>query len=665
MNRTLALLLTVAILFAHMLAIHTAPSGQIAPPYDAAHVTYRVARNLVETGSLAWDQGGRAVESFPSLLWVLVAALGTWLGLTVTMFCQTVGTLSALGTVFVLARFSPGRLAGVIAPLLFVVSGSIAAAAASGAETALFALLVAAAFLAFEHRAKWAFGLSLALCVLARDEGVFYAAMLLLLEIAGHLRARDGMRVSLFRWFLPAALALVALTLLRLRAFDTGWSPTFAAWLRPDAERWREGARTLIDFTSASGWTLLLCFPLYYLLRGGLTGVGRRATLLSLGYAALVAFQGGGTGPMVPALAPMIAPMLIAIQEAMTLALDSSRRGWPQVTWALFLTALGLSALASRFPGDLGLLPLEGVHRRWVEDSPQRRLSYQDKLARLGLDEEIDATERLRQLGRFLRTELEPRDSVLTPWPGALAYISGNPVIDALGRTTPAPGDAVPRPWSGLQRVDALRLFELEADYVVPAISWSERPQTLHEIVDAWMLFVDDHPASRGALGDSELAARAAVLRESLRAYELITVPVAVGPSENTRWPSRPFHLLRRRALDRTPQLEIALEGERFRVLARNRSHQQLVDLRVLLVDSEGKPWSVLPTGALREGATGMMRTSLLLPKTGEERSIELAAGNLPRGRDFVLLRAVLRNPQARAEHPFALASEVASVPLR
>src|SRR5688500_5518367 len=135
MNRTLALLLTVAVLLAHMLAIHKSSTGAIAPPYDDAHVTYRVARNLVETQSLAWDQGSPAVESFPSLTWVLVGGLGQRLQFGVTMFCQTVGALSALITVFVLARFSPGRLAGVIAPLLFVVSGGIAAAAASGAET--------------------------------------------------------------------------------------------------------------------------------------------------------------------------------------------------------------------------------------------------------------------------------------------------------------------------------------------------------------------------------------------------------------------------------------------------------------------------------------------------------------------------------------------------
>ena len=144
MNRTLALLLTIAILLAHMLAIHKNALGAIAPPYDNAHVVYRIARNLVESQSFAWDHGSPAVESFPSLLWVTIAAIGTRLYFGVTMFCQTIGALSALITVFVLARFSPVRLAGVIAPLLFVVSGGIAAAAASGAETSSLALFVVA-----------------------------------------------------------------------------------------------------------------------------------------------------------------------------------------------------------------------------------------------------------------------------------------------------------------------------------------------------------------------------------------------------------------------------------------------------------------------------------------------------------------------------------------
>lgn len=656
MNRTLALLLAVAVLFAHMLAIHTTSSGVIAPPYDDAHATFRIARNLVETRGFAWDPGTQAVESFPSFLWVLVAAVGTRLELPVTSFCQTVGTLSALLSVLVLARFSPGRLAGVIAPVLFVVAGGVAAAAASGTEIPLFSLFSAAAFLAFERRARRSFGALLAACVLTRDEGVAFAAMLLALELAGAWRARGAPRTSLLAAFLPAVLAFAGLTALRLAAFGTALSPTIAAWFAPDATRLHAGLEVLRDFVLGSGWTVLLVFPLYYLLRLQLSGFGRRALLLSLGYAALSAYQGGGAGPMTPALVPTIALFLIAIQESMTLALDSSRRYFPQATWAMFLTALSLSMLASKFPGDLGPIPIEPLHRAWVEKAEPRRLSYLDPLGRLGLDEELDATQRLRQLAGILRERCAPSETLLTPWPGALGYLTRLRAIDAQGRATRLPWEPLPRPWNGPQRVDVLRLLELQPNYIVPSLNWSERPPTVIEVAEAWLRFVDDAPPS---------PERGAAVREALHAYELITVPVPIDPQAGRRGRSRPFHLLRLRSLERAPRLEVERQGERFHVLVRHTDTlEQLVDLRVTLLDDQNRTSTMLPTGELREGATGMMRTSILIPTT-DTRAIRIAEGTLPPGGRFTALVAVLRNPQARAEHKYALASESADLRLR
>ena len=62
--------------------------------------------------------------------------------MSVTLTSQIVGAVCATMTVIVLAQFSPGRLAGVIAPCLFVVSGIMASAAANGTEMATFALLL-------------------------------------------------------------------------------------------------------------------------------------------------------------------------------------------------------------------------------------------------------------------------------------------------------------------------------------------------------------------------------------------------------------------------------------------------------------------------------------------------------------------------------------------
>ena len=652
MNRTLALFLTLAILLAHMLAIHMTLAGQFAPPYDDAHVAFRVARNLVETQRPTWDASTAAVESFSSFLWVGVAAIGQRLGFTVTTFCQSVGGLSALITVFVLARFSPGRLAGVIAPILFVVAGGIASAAASGAATATLALFIAASFLFFERRAGLAFAICLCLCVVTRSEGVTFALLLLLLEIAGTLRHSAEQRANLLRWFIPAGVVLALMAVSRQMHFGTYFSPYEHAWASSNVERLETGASFLLGFARSSGWTILLVFPLYYLVRGQLQGVGRRALFLSLGYAAAVAIQGGGQGPMFQAMVPMTALLLIAIQQAMTLALDSSRRLWPQVTWVLFLFALATTALASKYPGNLGPFPTETLHRRWLQSGTSSRVSYVEPLGRLGLVEEIEVTERLRGLGAFMNAQFDPRDTVLTPWPGAIGYLSRLHVFDALGRTTLLPGETVPRPWTGTQRSDLLALLATDVDYIVPGINWYEAPPSLREIADNWQRFIDNQPI------DTQ---RTAAVHEALRAFELITVPVPIYGSAAARPPTRPFHLLRRRALQLWPKLAIELDGSRYRVNVIHRSHEQMVDLRVILRERNGQLWSVLPTGALRSGASGLMRTSILLFHT-DVRAIELAAGDLPDDLDVVEIRVVLRNPLARAEHPFAMASETVSL---
>jgi len=654
MNRTLALFLTLAILVAHTLAIHKDALDAIAPPYDEAHVAFRIARNFVQTGSLAWDHGSPPVESYSSLLWIAVAALGERLNFAVTAFCQTVGALSAMLAIFVLAQFSPGRLAGVIAPLLFVVSGGVAAAAGSGAETATLALLVGASYLAFERRAKLAFAACICLCVATRAEGIVFVLMLLALEIAGALRRPQQPRISLLRWFLPALVLLGLLMLLRHQLFGTWFSPFAHSWVEQSAQRWLTGAKYLGDFARGSGWTILMVFPLYYLVRGQLTGVGRRALLLAAGYAALLACMGGGHGPMFQPMVPMTALLLIAMQESMTIALDSKRAGWPQSTWAMFLVALACSALLSKYPGNLGLLQTEGLHRRWVVSSTPPRLSYQESLGRLGLVEEIEVTQRLRSLGIFMREHLDPLHHVLTPWPGSLGYLSRLRVIDALGRATLPPNAVQPRPWSGEQRADLLAVLARSPEYIVPAINWEPVPPTLKDVALSWSQTLDIAPSDERRLQ---------ALGEQLLAFELITVPVPLGNSTNPRAATQPFHLLRRRDLDLAPRLTVEVEGRAFKIKVQHRAHQQQVDLRVVLRDSSGRQWSLEPTGRVHEDATAMMRTSILLFPTGD-RAIELAAGSWPADLDIVELRAVLRNPLARGEHHYSSVSEAVVVPL-
>ncbi|MEO2163988.1 MAG: hypothetical protein ABGY29_15825, partial [bacterium] len=57
MNRTLAILLAMAMLLAHSLTLHLNPEGHLGEPYEYAHRAYRLARNLIREGALVWNAG--------------------------------------------------------------------------------------------------------------------------------------------------------------------------------------------------------------------------------------------------------------------------------------------------------------------------------------------------------------------------------------------------------------------------------------------------------------------------------------------------------------------------------------------------------------------------------------------------------------------------------
>ena len=665
MNRTIALFLALVILLAHTLALHKNPAGEIAAPYDAVYVPIRMARHYVQGGSFAWNPSQAAAESYGSPAWTLIAAIPErlWrLGVQGPAFCQLVGTLAALATAVVLARFSSERLAGVVAPLLFVVSGAVAAAAASGTEATSLAFALTLAFLAFERGRPGVLTGALVLAVLIRDEGVLFAASLFALDVArSRRRVRAGLRhdPSLRLAFVPPLAAALAVVLARLAWTGHVLSPWAHSLLAPDGAQLREGLQYVRDFFVTTGGPLLFALPLVFLVRGTLSGVGRRACALTLLWTVLVVLTGGDDLPFHQRMVPILAILFVAVQEAMTRALDSGRRGLPQVAWVLFLLGLCLSALASKYPGDLGPLRLERLHRRWMSAHTQPPFGYgqEHRVGRLALDQEIRVGEKLRAIGVFMRGQLDPAHSVLSPWPGVLGYISRLEVLDALGRATPPPGHEGPQAWVGNPRVDVVRLLEAGPEYVVPTLGFESQAPSINEIAEMWSLGLDIQPG---------VLARGLAIREQLERYELITVPSeTAGPRLTARVPSR-FYLLRRKGaeLDLSPALKVTVQEREFRVEVHHSSHEQLVDLRVQVQDRAGRLWTMRPTGTFTTDAEVVARSSILLFPTGT-RSIELVRGQVPERLDGVLVRAVLRNPGARGEFLFTSACAEVAVGLR
>jgi hypothetical protein len=664
MNRTIALFLALVILLAHTLALHKNPAGEIAAPYDAVYVPIRMARHYVQGGSFAWNLSQEAAESYGSPAWVLIAAIPErlWrLGIQGPAFSQLVGTLAALATAVVLARFSRVRLAGVVAPVLFVVSGAVAAAAASGTEATLLAFALTLAFLAFERRRSGMLAVALVLAVLIRDEGVLFAALLFAFEMArARERARAGPETepSLRLAFVPALAAALAVMLARLTWTGHVLSPWAHSLLALQGAQLREGLQYVRDFFVTTGGPLLFALPLVFLARGTLTGVGRRACALTLFWTVLVVLSGGDDLPFHQRMVPILAILFVAVQEAMTRALDSRRRGLPQVAWALFLLGVCLSALASKYPGDLGPLRLEKLHRRWMSAHTRPPFGYgkEHSLGRIALDQEIRVGEKLRAIGAFMRGQLDPAHAVLSPWPGLLGYISRLEVIDALGRATPLPGESQPRAWVGNARVDVVRLLQEGPEYVVPTLGFESQAPSINEIAEMWSLGLDIQPG---------VLARGLAIREQLEQYELITVPSEPAAGRLARRGPGRFYLLRRKGaeIDLSPALKVTVNGRDFRVEVQHGSHEQLVDLRVQVQDREGRLWTMRPTGEFSVDGEVVARSSILLFPTGT-RSIELLRGRVPDGMEPVQIRAVLRNPGARGEFLFTTACAEVAVTL-
>jgi hypothetical protein len=644
-NRTFALFLAIAVLIAHTLAIHKNAVGEIAPPYEVAHVAFRLARNLVQTGSLSWDGAALGFESYPSLLWIGVAAAAERVYAPVTLACQVVGALSGVLTVIVLAQFSRGRLAGVIAPLLFVVSSSAAAAAGSGTEAATFALLMTFAFLAFEQRWWWAFSISLALVSVTRAEGVVFLGAMLVLEILRLLNQksqREPPRASLLAAFLAPIAVVLLMTGMRVALVGEVTSSWVSSLVQPTPGQWERGLDYVLDFLRATGGPLLLVFPLYYLLRGSLSGLGKRAFSLVVLWFVLVALAGGDTQPLFQAMVPILAILFVAVQEAMTVALDSRRRVLPGLTWVLFLLGLATSALVGKYPGDLGPFAVEDLHREWMRPRTEPRFAYENRLGRLGQAEEIDTTERLRAIGIYLRDQIDADHSVLTPWPGAIGYLSRVRVIDAFGRTTPPAGRNRTLPWSGRPRVDIVAQLERRPEYILPTIRFESTAPSLGRISEEWAEGID-------SAGDPQQ--RAALIAGELRAYELITVPVDRRHVRYGVLPRNRFFLLRRSDLDLAPVLHVRVDeaSGHFQIEVEHHSQEQIVDLRVQAIDDQGRAWSMRPTGSFERTPSLIARSSILLFPTGMRRVL-LLEGALSAEFDARELRVVLRNPSARGE---------------
>ncbi len=635
-----------AALLAHALATHLDPSGRLGPPHDSAHVAYTLGRNWVFTGAPTWlpEGQGAGLEAYASPLWIGVSALAERLYLPVTHSTQMVGLGSALLMVFLSARFATDRLVGILPPLLFVTCGSLATAATSGTEWAAVAMFVSVAFVAMEHRHWISLAGSMSLLIAARPEGVLFVVALLVLALVERISPRrDGAEPAPWWPFLVAGAVTAALCYVKTSRGTSLYGDDLKAILDTDPSTIHQGALRLLDFATTGATPLLIVFPLIGMALRRLSGAGVRGLFLALAWALIIVVEGGPEATYHLALVPAIGPLFIAVQAGVIALLDTNRRWIERLSWTVIVVASMLSALGSRFPTDLGPLPLAAWSESWLSPAAPVAFGESTLLGREALNQELARTARQRALGLFLRDQVQEGHSILTPWPGALGYLSGLEVRDMMGRIGTA--DQAPReePWAARPRTDLVRALSAEPDFVQGGQLLGARlikNQASPIPIDLLAYDVDPSAENREALA------------QLLSNYELVILPL---PRE-IGLPS-PFPLLRRRALGLTPELRLLVDGSTVTAEVRigesldpdAQGHPQLVELWMEATDAEGRRWLVDPAGRLRtrDNPGTVARAELMLLADGV-RPVRLGRWTLPEapdGVEIVSVSAQLLNP--------------------
>ncbi len=669
MNRGTALLLAMGALLAHALFLHIGTAQEFAAPYDLAHVAYRLARNFVQHGSLAFNldldggplEGGLESHGSPLLVGLAIVAERGYL--PVTTFCQTIGLLAALGTVSVSASFATDRFAGVIPPALLVVSGCFAAAAASGTELPLVAFFLTLAFVSLEHRWRKTYALALAGLVSASPLGVVMAAALFAIALVERLiPRRDRARPMALVSALPALLVAALFFGMRTREGDSLYGSLLGRLFEFDPIRMKAGLAYVLDFAFATAIPLLIVLPLVLGLVGRVSGAGLRALALTLVWAGLVVLQAGGPLAFNVAMAPALPLLCVSIQQGMLGALDTHRRGLEVLCWSLLTLVILVSAIASKYPGDLGPIPAYDLHQSWMTASATAPYGYERRLGRQALDDEIHMTETQRELGRFLRDHATPGRTLLTPWPGAVSYLSGMRVLDLSGRATPLPDGTRAGLWEPRPRTDVLALLAQRPDFFLPTLI--TRQKAVRSEFGLGMLL------ELYSIDRTPTPARVKLLEAALDDYELVTLPLHLVADRSSR--SKPFYILRRRDLGLAPQLALSVSEGRIRVESlpletgdgeAARGHPQLAWLQVRVLDEAGHSYALGPRGRPSDQSRVCARTNLLLePVAGRTtRLADLPLPSLPDGARVAEVRAMLINPQTRRSHPFARVGEEVS----
>jgi hypothetical protein len=380
---------------------------------DDPFIGLRYARNLLDGHGLVYNAGDPPVEGYTAYFWILVAALGMWLGREPLGFWQAGAVAAMVGTLWATwhlgrrAEWPPAR--ALVAPALLGVHVAFVFYPMTGMETAFFTFVVTLGALLVARRAAsgWSgaalLGGVLILICLTRFDGLGLAGLLL-----AWILVIDRDPRSFLRAVVPLAAGLAIYNGWRLAFYGDPLPNTFYAKSSSLAGQLRDGAAYLARFGARGGpFALLLAAPLVLRRR-----VGRAAGLcawMSLGQLAYVLVVGGDWMPYYRFVLPVLPLLCVLVQETFWAAVDRLHESGrtPSAT----LVAVALAGVLA-----IGLVPLAAS--TFVREPPEGRYWHPAEA---------------REVARALTRRIPREALVAVEWAGIIPFYLDQPVLDIFG----------------------------------------------------------------------------------------------------------------------------------------------------------------------------------------------------------------------------------------
>jgi hypothetical protein len=176
---------------AALLALWFLSPSYVEFPMDDAYIHMVYAQNLAQQGRLAFGFAAEKGVGTSSILWVVLLAAGSRLGLSMPLVAKILGagSLAVVGScLFLLLRRIWGPIPSFVAAWLAAFSGNMIWFALSGMETVLFVATGLVSLLLYRERRWILLGVTLGVITLIRPEGLALAAAIVGVEILGHRR---------------------------------------------------------------------------------------------------------------------------------------------------------------------------------------------------------------------------------------------------------------------------------------------------------------------------------------------------------------------------------------------------------------------------------------------------------------------------------------------